>query len=71
MGFSQFHINKVPLSESRNDQSITAVLSPSRFYGGALILLCLLYVAPVGWVLAGLNSAIFFWNRDFTRGQFV
>ncbi|XP_075896003.1 protrudin isoform X1 [Nelusetta ayraudi] len=39
----------------------------SRFYGGALILLCLLYVAPVGCVLAGLNSAIFFWNRDFTR----
>lgn len=39
----------------------------SRFYGGILIVLSLLYVAPVGWVLAGLNSAIFLWNRDFCR----
>ncbi|KAG8015194.1 Protrudin [Nibea albiflora] len=39
----------------------------SRFYGGMLILVCLLYVAPVGWVLAGLNSAIFLWNRDFCK----
>ncbi|XP_026159524.1 protrudin isoform X2 [Mastacembelus armatus] len=39
----------------------------SRFYGGMLIVLCLLYVAPVGWVLAGLNSTIFLWNRDFCR----
>ncbi|XP_050926732.1 protrudin isoform X2 [Lates calcarifer] len=39
----------------------------SRFYGGVLIVVCLLYVAPVGWVLAGLNSAIFLWNRDFCR----
>lgn len=39
----------------------------SRFYGAMLILVCLLYVAPVGWVLAGLNSAIFLWNRDFCR----
>ncbi|XP_070827553.1 protrudin isoform X2 [Chaetodon trifascialis] len=39
----------------------------SRFYGGMLILVCLIYVAPVGWVLAGLNSAIFLWNRDFCR----
>lgn len=56
---------------STNNQLLThcsALLSPPRFYGGALILLCLLYVAPVGWVLAGFNSAIFFWNRDFTRG---
>uniref|UniRef100_A0A3Q0SMB3 Protrudin n=1 Tax=Amphilophus citrinellus TaxID=61819 RepID=A0A3Q0SMB3_AMPCI len=28
---------------------------------------CLLYVAPVAWVLAGLNSVIFLWNRDFCR----
>nr|XP_046262627.1 protrudin isoform X3 [Scatophagus argus] len=39
----------------------------SRFYGGMLILMCLLYIAPVGWVLAGLNSTIFLWNRDFCR----
>ncbi|KAK9539817.1 hypothetical protein VZT92_002311 [Zoarces viviparus] len=39
----------------------------SRFYGGMLILACVLYIAPLGWVLAGLNSAIFLWNRDFCR----
>ncbi|KAM9314322.1 protrudin isoform 2-T2 [Pholidichthys leucotaenia] len=39
----------------------------SRFYGGVLVVMCLLYVAPMGWVLAGLNSAIFLWNRDFCR----
>ncbi|KAA8595124.1 hypothetical protein FQN60_012259 [Etheostoma spectabile] len=39
----------------------------SRFYGGMLILACLLYIAPLGWVFAGLNSAIFLWNRDFCR----
>lgn len=59
-------------SENCNRQwHIPDILSLSRFYGGALLLLCLLYFAPVGLVLAGLNSAIFFWNRDFTRGQFV
>uniref|UniRef100_A0A672YS69 Protrudin n=1 Tax=Sphaeramia orbicularis TaxID=375764 RepID=A0A672YS69_9TELE len=31
----------------------------SRFYGVLLIVVCLLYITPVGWVLAGLNSAIF------------
>uniref|UniRef100_A0A672YS79 Protrudin n=1 Tax=Sphaeramia orbicularis TaxID=375764 RepID=A0A672YS79_9TELE len=40
----------------------------SRFYGVLLIVVCLLYITPVGWVLAGLNSAIFLWNRDFCRG---
>ncbi|XP_029996669.1 protrudin isoform X3 [Sphaeramia orbicularis] len=39
----------------------------SRFYGVLLIVVCLLYITPVGWVLAGLNSAIFLWNRDFCR----
>ncbi|KAM6941898.1 protrudin isoform 2-T2 [Lycodopsis pacificus] len=39
----------------------------SRFYGGMLILACVLYTAPLGWVLAGLNSTIFLWNRDFCR----
>uniref|UniRef100_A0A8C4NPI5 Protrudin n=1 Tax=Dicentrarchus labrax TaxID=13489 RepID=A0A8C4NPI5_DICLA len=43
----------------------------SRFYGGMLILACLIYVAPVSWVLAGLNSTIFLWNRDFCRGWFI
>ncbi|XP_059202423.1 protrudin isoform X1 [Centropristis striata] len=39
----------------------------SRFYGGLLVLVCLLYVAPLGWVFAGLNTTIFLWNRDFCR----
>ncbi|XP_029914154.1 protrudin isoform X4 [Myripristis murdjan] len=39
----------------------------SRFYGGLVIVMCLLYTVPVGWVLAGLNSALFLWNRDFCR----
>uniref|UniRef100_A0A8C2Z4D5 Zinc finger, FYVE domain containing 27 n=1 Tax=Cyclopterus lumpus TaxID=8103 RepID=A0A8C2Z4D5_CYCLU len=39
----------------------------SRFYGGMLTLVCLLYITPLGWVLAVLNSAIFLWNRDFCR----
>uniref|UniRef100_A0A3Q4I511 Protrudin n=1 Tax=Neolamprologus brichardi TaxID=32507 RepID=A0A3Q4I511_NEOBR len=39
----------------------------SSFYGGILIVVCLLYVAPVAWVLAGLNSVMFLWNRDFCR----
>ncbi|KAJ0033242.1 hypothetical protein NQD34_000349 [Periophthalmus magnuspinnatus] len=39
----------------------------SRFYGGFLIVVCLLYITPLGWVLACLNSAIFLWNNDFYR----
>ncbi|XP_072320117.1 protrudin isoform X2 [Eucyclogobius newberryi] len=39
----------------------------SRFYGGFLIVICLLYITPLGWVLACLNSAIFLWNNDFYR----
>ncbi|XP_070684095.1 protrudin [Pempheris klunzingeri] len=39
----------------------------SRFYGGVMILMCLLYAVPVGWMLAGLNTAVFLWNRDFCR----
>uniref|UniRef100_A0A3P9K9Q6 Protrudin n=2 Tax=Oryzias latipes TaxID=8090 RepID=A0A3P9K9Q6_ORYLA len=39
----------------------------SRFYGALLMLVCLLYMAPVGWVLAALTSASFLWNRDFCR----
>ncbi|MEQ2300133.1 Protrudin, partial [Ameca splendens] len=37
------------------------------FYGAVLVVVCLLYVAPLGWVLAGLNSVVFLWNRDFCR----
>uniref|UniRef100_A0A096M2Y9 Protrudin n=1 Tax=Poecilia formosa TaxID=48698 RepID=A0A096M2Y9_POEFO len=45
----------------------SSVAPPSRFYGAVLIVVCLLYVAPLGWVLAGLNSIVFLWNRDFYR----
>ncbi|KAL1005482.1 hypothetical protein UPYG_G00059700 [Umbra pygmaea] len=39
----------------------------SRFYGGMLSGLVLLYYAPVGWLLAGLTSALFLWNTHFCR----
>ncbi|XP_020787015.1 protrudin isoform X2 [Boleophthalmus pectinirostris] len=39
----------------------------SRFFGGFLIVVCLLYITPLGWVLACLNSSIFLWNNDFYR----
>ncbi|XP_037117781.1 protrudin isoform X1 [Syngnathus acus] len=39
----------------------------SRFYVGLFTVVCVLYLAPVGWVLAGLNSVIFLWNRNFHR----
>ncbi|XP_064816887.1 protrudin [Oncorhynchus masou masou] len=39
----------------------------SRFYGGLLAVLMLLYSVPVGWVLACLTTALFLWNRDFCR----
>lgn len=39
----------------------------SRFYAVVLAALCLLYSAPLGWVLACLNSALFLWNPDFLR----
>ncbi|KAM4604353.1 protrudin isoform 2-T2 [Polymixia lowei] len=39
----------------------------SWFYGAVLIVMCLVYTAPVGWVLAVLNSALFLWNKDFCR----
>uniref|UniRef100_A0A8C7K165 Protrudin n=1 Tax=Oncorhynchus kisutch TaxID=8019 RepID=A0A8C7K165_ONCKI len=43
----------------------------SRFYGGLLAVLMLLYSVPVGWVLACLSTALFLWNRDFCRGQYT
>ncbi|CAL9700604.1 unnamed protein product [Knipowitschia caucasica] len=39
----------------------------SRFYGGLLIVVCLLYISPLGWALACLNSFIFLWNNEFCR----
>lgn len=48
--------------------TLTLAVFFSRFFGGMLLLVCLLYVAPVGWVLAGVNSTIFLWNREFCRG---
>lgn len=48
--------------------TLTLAVFCSRFFGGMLLLVCLLYVTPVGWVLAGVNSTIFLWNRDFCRG---
>ncbi|XP_028978267.1 protrudin isoform X6 [Esox lucius] len=39
----------------------------SRFYGGMLTVLILLHYVPVGWLLAGLTSTLFLWNRHFCR----
>ncbi|KAL2087024.1 hypothetical protein ACEWY4_018083 [Coilia grayii] len=39
----------------------------SMFYGGLVMVVCLLYIAPVGWVLALVNSVLFLWNREFRR----
>uniref|UniRef100_A0A8B9HZK5 Protrudin n=1 Tax=Astyanax mexicanus TaxID=7994 RepID=A0A8B9HZK5_ASTMX len=43
----------------------------SVFYGFLLMMVCLLYSAPVGWSLSLVNSALFLWNRDFCRGHSV
>ncbi|XP_068995838.1 protrudin isoform X2 [Embiotoca jacksoni] len=67
------HLDDMLSSACHSAEAIYQVLywdnhsKSSRFYGGMLIVVCLLYVAPVSWVLAGLNSAIFLWNRDFCR----
>ncbi|XP_018606182.1 protrudin isoform X1 [Scleropages formosus] len=42
-------------------------MSSSLFYGSLLTVLCLLYTAPMGWVLTTLNSALFLWNKEFCR----
>ena len=39
-----------------------------RFYGALLITVSLLYIAPVGWVLAFVINILFLWNREFYRG---
>uniref|UniRef100_A0A8C9VTY1 Protrudin n=1 Tax=Scleropages formosus TaxID=113540 RepID=A0A8C9VTY1_SCLFO len=45
-------------------------MSSSLFYGSLLTVLCLLYTAPMGWVLTTLNSALFLWNKEFCRGNY-
>ncbi|XP_034453289.1 protrudin isoform X1 [Hippoglossus hippoglossus] len=67
------HLDDMLSSACQSAEAIEKVLhwdnhtKSSRFYGGMLIVVCLLYLVPVGWVLAGLNSAIFLCNRDFFR----
>uniref|UniRef100_A0A672JBV8 Protrudin n=1 Tax=Salarias fasciatus TaxID=181472 RepID=A0A672JBV8_SALFA len=67
------HLDDMLSSACQSAEAVYKVLywdnhtKSSRFYGGIIMVVCLLYFAPVGWVLAGLNSAIFLWNRDFCR----
>ncbi|XP_054897532.1 protrudin isoform X2 [Poeciliopsis prolifica] len=67
------HLDEMLSSACQSAEAIYKVLywddhaTSSRFYGAMLIVVCLLYVAPLGWVLAGLNSIVFLWNRDFYR----
>uniref|UniRef100_A0A8C5D5F5 Protrudin n=1 Tax=Gouania willdenowi TaxID=441366 RepID=A0A8C5D5F5_GOUWI len=69
------HLDDMLSSACQSVESVYQVLywdnhtKSSRFYGGMLAVVCLLYVAPVGWVLAGLNSVVFLWNRNFCRGK--
>ncbi|KAM4751042.1 protrudin isoform 2-T2 [Anableps anableps] len=67
------HLDEMLSSACQSAEAIYKVLywddhaTSSRFYGAVLIVVCLLYVAPLGWVLAGLTSIAFLWNRDFCR----
>nr|XP_057925493.1 protrudin isoform X3 [Doryrhamphus excisus] len=67
------HLDDMLSSACQSAETLYKVLywdnhtTSSRFYGGMFTVVCLLYLAPVGWVLAGLNSTIFLWNRDFHR----
>uniref|UniRef100_A0A3B5M543 Protrudin n=1 Tax=Xiphophorus couchianus TaxID=32473 RepID=A0A3B5M543_9TELE len=71
------HLDELLSSACQSAEAIYKVLywddhaTSSRFYGAVLIVVCLLYVAPLGWLLAGLNSIVFLWNRDFYRGWFI
>ncbi|XP_069467656.1 protrudin isoform X2 [Ambystoma mexicanum] len=38
-----------------------------QFYGALLGSVCILYLLPLSWVLAILNSSLFFWNAEFYR----
>ncbi|XP_061535681.1 protrudin isoform X1 [Phycodurus eques] len=67
------HLDDMLSSACQSAETLYKVLywdnhtTSSRFYVGLFTVVCLLYLAPVGWVIAGLNSAIFLWNRDFHR----
>lgn len=41
----------------------------SRFYGALLGMVCMLYLLPLCWVLALLNSTLFLGNVEFFRGK--
>lgn len=45
------------------------LLSRSRFYGALLGMVCMLYLLPLCWVLALLNSTLFLGNVEFFRGK--
>ncbi|XP_051940959.1 protrudin isoform X3 [Hippocampus zosterae] len=67
------HLDDMLSSACQSAETLYKVLywdnhtTSSRFYVGLFTVVCLLYLAPVGWVIAGLNSAVFLWNRDFHR----
>ncbi|KAM9769897.1 protrudin isoform 2-T2 [Menidia menidia] len=67
------HLDDMLASACQSAEAVYRVLywddhtTSSRFYGALLTVACLLYVAPVGLVLAGLNTAVFLWNKDFCR----
>lgn len=44
-------------------------LCPSRFYGALLGTVCVLYLLPLCWVFALLNSTLFLGNVEFFRGK--
>ncbi len=54
-----------------SDGDCNECYSVCRFYASLLTAVCLLYTAPVGLILSVLNSALFLWNRNFCRGQYV
>lgn len=67
------HLDDLLFSACQSAEAVYKVLYwdnhtiSSRFFGGLLILICLLYITPLGWVLASLNSGLFLWNNDFYR----
>uniref|UniRef100_A0A3Q2QGE2 Protrudin n=1 Tax=Fundulus heteroclitus TaxID=8078 RepID=A0A3Q2QGE2_FUNHE len=71
------HLDEMMSSACQSAEAIYKVLywddhaTSSRFYGAVFIVVCLLYVAPLGWVFAVLNSVVFLWNRDFYRGWLI
>uniref|UniRef100_A0A3B4AL58 Protrudin n=1 Tax=Periophthalmus magnuspinnatus TaxID=409849 RepID=A0A3B4AL58_9GOBI len=62
------HLDDLLSSACLSAEAVYKVLYwDNHFYGGFLIVVYLLYITPLGWVLACLNSAIFLWNNDFYR----